>query len=221
MQILTQVALQRLLQAGIKAIKADLTILDQVFYGYTCPPMDVSYGQAYVDNIKTWFSQTKIPVVQAWGYNPEIMPMISVHLGSESEDEGRAAFGDFLGANPDSADAETGVNVFNISLDIGLHTSKNGDEVLWLYYITSYILFKNKRLAEYLGLQQQTFSATEYSKQSQYMTDNIWTRWIRFSCTVQNMWFGEPFITIDDLILNVDEEPVNNDQPLPLPPIII
>lgn len=218
MQILTQVALQRLLQAGIKAIKNDLTILDEVFRGYTCTPMDVDYGQEYVDNIKTWFSSTKIPVVQSWGYDPQTIPQISVHLGTESEDEGKAAFDDHMGANPDTADNETSVSVFDVNLDIGLHTSKNGDEVLWLYYITSYILFKNKRLAEWLGLQQQTFSATEYTKASQYATDNVWTRWIRFRCVVQNMWFGEPFITIDDLVLNVDEEQVG--EPLVTPETI-
>jgi hypothetical protein len=221
MQILAQVALQRLMQAGIKAIKADIDILDEVFRQYTCPPMDIAYGQEYIDNIKTWFANTKIPVVQSWGYDPTNIPQITINLSSESEDEGRAAFDDHLGANPDTADAESAVNVFNVNLDIGLHVSKNGDEVLWLYYIASYILFKNKRLAEYMGLQQQTFSAADYSRQTQYAADNIWVRWIKFSCTVQNMWFSQPFITIDDLQLEVDEESANiNSQSSPDPVIL-
>lgn len=221
MQIMSQVSLQRLLQAGIKAIKNDPSILDEIFRGYTCPPMDVDYGTAYVENIKTWFSQTIIPVVQAWGFNPEQIPSISIHLNNESEDESRASFDDYLGSNPDTDDAESQVSVFNVSLNIGIHTSKNRDETLWLYYIIIYTLFKNKRFAEYLGLQQQTVSVAEVIKRHDVMADNVWTRWIRFNCTIQNMWFGEPFITIDDLQLDVDLESVNNNTPGQPGPIIL
>jgi hypothetical protein len=37
-----------------------------------------------------------------------------------------------------------------------------------------------------LGLQLTTFSASDYNKDSQYMAENIWSRWVRFKCTVQN-----------------------------------
>ena len=196
-----QVALQRIIQTGVNTLKANIDILDDVFEYFTCPQMDSDYGQAHIEKIKTWFTITKIPVVQAWSFNPDRIPMISIHLTSESEDESKSAIGDHWGFGEDG---EVGVGVFNTQLDIGCHTSRNGDEALWLYYIVNYILFKNKRLAEELGLQLHTFNATEHAKQSQYMADNIWTKWIRFRATVQNFWEGNPFIDIDA----VEAEPV-------------
>lgn len=202
MQVLTQVVLQRLIQAGIKKIKEDVSILDEIFTGYLCPELEADYGQSYVDEIKTWFTDTKIPVVQAWSFDAQRIPIISVHLATENEDESKAAFDDYAGDFGD--DGEEGANAFTVMLDIGIHTSKNGDEVLWLYYITSYILFKNKRLAESLGLRLQTFSATDYAKNSSVMADNIWSRYIKFRCTVQNSWTADAFLCIEDLEVSIE-----------------
>ena len=203
-----QVALQRIIQTGIKSLKANIEILDDIFEYYTCEEMDSDYGQKYIDNIKLWFTNTKIPVVQAWSFNPDRIPMISIHLASESEDEQKAAIGDHYGFDENG---EIGIGVFNIQLDIGCHSSRNGDETLWLYYIVNYILFSSKRRAEALGLQLHTFNATDYQKQSQYMADNIWTRWIRFRTTAQNFWDSRPFIDIDDVevepLVDGDEAP--------------
>ena len=201
MQVLTQVALQRLIQAGIKKLKENVDILDDIFIGYTCPEMDSDYGQTYIDDIKTWFTETKIPVVQAWSFDPTRIPVISIHLASENEDESKAAFGDYFGPGDEE---EIGIGVFTVMLDIGIHTSKNGDEVLWLYYIVSYILFKNKMIAEALGLRLHTFSASDHQKNSAVMADNIWNRWIKFRCTVTNTWSGEPFLCIEDLEVSLE-----------------
>lgn len=203
MHVLTQVTLQRLIQVGLKKLKEDVSLLDEIFRGYKFPEMEADYGESYVEGIKTWFANTKIPVVQAWSFNPERIPLISIHLSTEQEDESKAAFGDYFGPGTES---EIGVGVFTVMLDIGIHTSKNGDEVLWLYYIVSYILFKNKMLADHLGLRLQTFSASDYTKNNALMADNIWTRWIKFRCTVENMWDGDPFLCIDDLEVSVDHE---------------
>lgn len=200
-QVLTQPALQRVLQEGIQDIKNDIDVLDEVFEYYTCDEMKDLYGQSYIDTIKTWFDETIIPVVQAWSLNPQRMPSISVHLASETEDEGKSSLGDHYGIGEEG---NIGVNVFTVMLDIGLHSSKAGDEVLWLYYIVSYILFTKKRLAERLGLQNQTFNATDYSKQNQYNPDNYYSRWIRFRCTVENFWEPKTHLEFDNIETDVD-----------------
>ncbi len=45
-----------------------------------------------------------------------------------------------------------------------------------------------------LGLQLYTFRASEYNKESKYMADNVWSRWIRFRCTVQNYLEGDQYV---------------------------
>lgn len=211
-QVLAQPALQRVLQAGIKEIREDLTILDKIFEYYLCPAMVDDYGPTYVASIKTWFADTKIPVVQAWSLNPQTVPQISIHLAAEQEDEQKAAMGDYYGQGIGAdVDATTGVGVFTVQMDIGIHGSRNGDEVLWLYYIINNALFRKKRLAESLGLQLHSFSASDYNKRKELMADNVWVRWLRFRCTVQNFFDLEDLIEITAVDTNVAADSVIED----------
>lgn len=199
--ILPQVALHRVLQDGIAILKQKPEVLDEIFFYYTCPEMEAAYGQPYVDNIKTWFQQTKIPVVQAWSLNPQTAPQIGIKLATETESVGEAAMGDYLGE--DNVEGDYGVNVMNVQLDVIMQSSKNGDEVLWLYYIVSYILLKRKRAAEKLGLELGTWSATDYSRNASKLADNIWERYIRFQARAFNTWQDREYLDIDDVEIDL------------------
>ncbi len=208
--VLPQVAIHRIIQEGMVILRQDTTILDDIFAYYLCDEMVAAYGQGYIDNIKTWLTQTKIPVVQAWSLNTQTAPQVSIRLAAESEDESKAAIGDYWGAEDEIGNV--GVATFTVQLDIGLHASKGSDEVLWLYYIVNYILFKRKRRAEALGLQLYTFSATDHSRDMMKMADNIFTRTIRLRTTVENFWVAEGVTNLDDLTVDLDAEdmPGNN-----------
>jgi len=204
--VMPQVALHRLIQEGIAIIKQNPDVLDKVFEYYTCEPMDTDYGAAYVKQIKQWFIETKIPVVQAWSLNPQKAPQISIKLATEQEDETKSAIGDFWDAGEE---AEIGTAPFIAQLDIAIHASRNSDETLWLYEIICFILFKRKRRAEKLGLQLHTFSATDYNRDNSKLADNIFVRTIRFRAIVQKFWDAEDYIDIDDVEVEVftqDEE---------------
>jgi hypothetical protein len=203
MHILPQVALHRLIQEGISILKENPDVLDDVFQYYTCEPMSSLYGEEYLNQIKQWFLQTKIPVVQAFNLNVHKAPQIAIYLASEQEDETKAAFGDHFDYGEE---ANVGVGVFTVTLDISLLGSKNTDEVLWMHYIVSYILFKRKRRAEELGLQLHTFTASDYSRENRMLPENIWSRNIRFRATVQQFWDSEPYINIDEIESVVDFE---------------
>jgi len=196
-----QVSLQRVIQEGVRILKDNPDVLDNIFQYYKCPGMDSDYGQSYIDEIKTWFVKTKIPVVQAWSYNPEQVPQITIKLATEQEDETKSAIGDHFGMGEDS---EIGVAPFIVSLDITMRTSRNGDQALWLYYIVNYILFKRKRRAEELGLQLHTFSATDYSRNNAKLADNVWERYIRFRAIVQNFWDAEDYLDIGSVDIDLD-----------------
>lgn len=154
---------------------------------------------------------TTTPVLQAWSFDGTRVPSFTVHLADESEDEGKAAFGDYYGMGED-AEILTGVS--NVSLDIGIHADKSKDHVLWMYYILTYIFYKEKMLGRELGLQLFTFRASDYNKESKYMADNIWSRWIRFRCTIENYIDGEVFTGPADLEIDLDAENQNGDGPV-------
>ena len=180
-----QIAVQRVLQQGIRQLKDNPALLEDIFNYMHEDGIADDYGVEYVNEVKQWFLTTKIPVLHAWTFNMDRIPCITIHLASENEDEGKAAIGDYWGVEDE---IETGTTPFSVQIDIGIHASKTSDQVLWMYYIISYILFTSKPYAESLGLRLQTFNASDWDKRPEYMTENIWTRWIRFRCITQNYW---------------------------------
>lgn len=195
--VLPEIVVEKVIQYGIKRLRADKVAFYDLFCQFKQDELNDDYGPKYLDEIWTWFSTTKIPVVKAWSLNAQIIPCISVHLANETEDESKASIGDYAGVFDDVG--ETGTGVFTTMVDIGIHANKAGDHVLWLYYIVAYILFKHKMMAERLGLKLHTFSASDYNKESNKMTENIWTRWIRFRCTTENFWAADAFTEVDEI----------------------
>jgi hypothetical protein len=195
--VMPEIAVQRLIQYGIQELRKNKPAFDDIFsYQIGHPLIEDAYGQEYVDKIWTWFTTERIRVVQAWILSPQTVPCFSIHLSNENEDESKAAISDYYG---EGEDGEIGINSFSTLVDIGIHGSKAADQVLWMYYIASYIMFKYKPVARSLGIEIQTYSASDWQKDSAKMPENIWTRWIRMRCTVFNTWQADEFQTITDL----------------------
>jgi hypothetical protein len=195
-----EIVIQKVLTHGIKQLRSNKAEFYDLFCQFTQDELNEDYGPVYLDELWKWFSTTKIPIVKAWSFNAQVIPCISVHLANETEDEAKASIGDYAGVFDDQG--ETGTGVFTAMVDIGIHANKAGDHVLWLYYMVAYILFKHKLMAHRLGLKLHTFSASDYNKDSNKMTENIWTRWVRFRCTTQNFWNADRFIDVENV--NVD-----------------
>lgn len=189
---LPEVTIRRVINDSFKKLRANKVAFLDIFADFTKDELADEYGSDYVEEIWTWFSTIKIPVIQSWSFNAQKIPCISVHLANEQEDEGKIAFDDFGGVFDDQA--ETGTAAFSVMLDIGIHANKSGDHVLWLYYILAYTLFKFKPSLTRLGLEMGTFSASDYSKDAEKMGNNIWTRWVRYRCITQNDWAADELI---------------------------
>lgn len=198
--IMPEIVIRKVIDYGIKSLRKNKPAFDDLFSTLTENELKADYGENYREKIWKWFLETKIPVIQAWSFNAQKIPCVSVHLANETEDESKAALSDFAGVF--DSEGETGTGVFTVMIDIGIHANRGGDHVLWMYYIVSYILFKHKKLAEKLGLKLHTFNASDYTKDTMHMAENTWTRWIRFRCTTQNFWQSDKFIDIEDL--NID-----------------
>jgi hypothetical protein len=194
-----EIVVRKVIDSGIKKLRANKPAFDDLFCQFLQDELGVDYGERYREEIWTWFSTTKIPVIQAWAFNVQKIPCVSVHLANETEDESKAAMNDLAGEFDD--EGETGTGAFTVMIDLGIHANKGGDHVLWMYYIVAYILFKYKPMAHRLGLKLGTFSASDYSKNPQYMSENIWTRWIRFRCTTQNFWDADRFQELEEVNL--------------------
>jgi len=195
-----EIVVQKVLEYGIKRLRSNKAEFYDLFAQFTQDELAADYGDKYLDEVWKWFSTSKIPVVKAWSFNAQVIPCISVHLANETEDEGKAGIGDYAGTFDDQG--ETGTGVMTAMVDIGVHANKAGDHVLWIYYIVAYILFKHKLMAHRLGLKLHTFSASDYNKDNSKMTENIWTRWVRFRCTTENFWDAERFQDVENVNLD-------------------
>ena len=189
---LPEVSIRIILEDGMRRLRLNKPAFVDIFADYTHDELDTQFGASYVEEIWTWFSTTKIPVIQSWNFNVQRIPCITVHLASEQEGEDKLALNDYAGAF--SQTETTGTAAFTVMLDLGLHASKGGDHVLWLYYILSYMLFKLKPELERLGLKMGTFSASDYTRDAEKAGNNVWTRWVRYRCTTQNFW-GQDALT--------------------------
>jgi len=198
--IMAEVVLQRAIGNGLQKLKLSEEVFKGIFTQFTCTELEAYYGTSYVNELWTWFSGTNIPVLQSFSFDPQKVPCYSIHLASEQDDESKAAVGDFFGMGEE---ADEKVNVMTVMLDIGIHGSNSKDHVLWMYYILNYLLYKEKPLMRKLGLQLTTFSASEYNKDSQYMAENIWSRWVRFKCTVQNFLDDDGYSQIDNVEVGI------------------
>lgn len=208
--IMPEIVLQKAIQQGIINLRNNDAAFNDIFAQYLDPVLVKDYGQAYLDKIRGWFKSTDVPVLQAWALNAQRIPCYSIHLANEVEDESKAAAGDFFGFSGDMS-GSIGVAVITTMVDIGIHANRASDEVLWLYYILSYILFKEKLLIDSLGMQLITYSASDYTKDQFKMTENIFTRWVRFRCTVQNYWDQEVNQQPDGVDLTITGSRVGDD----------
>lgn len=206
--VLPEIVIQKIISNGLSALRKDRAEFDDIFCQLVSSDLEKDYGNKYLDEMWKWFSTTKLPVVKAWNFNVQSIPSISIQLASETEDENKAAVGDYAGTFDD--DFESNVGVFTVMIDIGIHTNKTGgDQVIWLYYIISYLLFKYKNTAHALGLRLHTFSASDYNKDASKMTENVWTRWIRFRCTTQNFINSDRLTELD----GINFDPKSNLEP--------
>lgn len=197
---LPEVAIRRVINDGLRKLRQNKPAFLDIFNEFAQDELDGEYGSAYVEQIWEWFSTTKVPVIQSWSFNAQKIPCISVHLANETEDENKLSLDDYAGTFND--ESETGTAAFTVMLDIGIHTNRGGDHVLWLYYILAYVLFKYKPALTRLGLEMGTFSASDYSKDAEKMGNNIWTRWVRYRCTTQNFWPADDLGIIDEVNTN-------------------
>jgi hypothetical protein len=80
---------------------------------------------------------------------------------------------------------------FRETFEIRVNAQTNSDQAIWLYYIVAYILMRNKHKFEEVGLESQTFSTSEFTRDVGKAPNSIWGRTLRFSFLVKHDWREE------------------------------
>jgi len=80
---------------------------------------------------------------------------------------------------------------FRETFELRCNAQTNTDQAMWLYYIVAYLLMRNKDKFEEVGIESQTFSASDFSRDVGKAPNSIWGRTLRFSFLVQHSWKEE------------------------------
>lgn len=95
---------------------------------------------------------------------------------------------------------------FNEQIDIGVHAVSDQNTVLWMYSILVYILFRFKMEIMTRCMDLSTFSASDFNRDSQYLGNNIFSRWVRLSARTRVSWKEDELNQVDTLVSDVDVE---------------
>jgi hypothetical protein len=99
-----------------------------------------------------------------------------------------------------------GQSEFMENIDLGIHGKDDNNTVLWMYYIIVWLLFRFKATLEERGIDIHTFSASEFDRQSKFVEENIYSRWIRLVGKTTVEWSEDklPIATTFDLTLDAE-----------------
>jgi hypothetical protein len=97
---------------------------------------------------------------------------------------------------------------FKENIDIGIHGHGDQNTVLWMYYIVVWILLRFKQELEKRCMDLSTFSASDFNKNNQYLGENIYSRWVRFTARTRVSWKEDVLPQIDTIVatVRVDED---------------
>ena len=93
---------------------------------------------------------------------------------------------------------------FRENIDIGLHGHGDQNTVLWMYSIVRWTLLRFRPELENRCMDISTFAASDFKKDNQYLGENIFTRWIRFTARTRVTWDEDPQPQIDTIIATVE-----------------
>lgn len=159
------------LAAGLAAIKADLTIVDDIF------DVDV-LGAPYIAKVKSYLTANTIHIGQGYGIDDTRLPAWYVVPANITPDE--QLVGAFV-ADDDTVDDES-IDADDIQGDYHrynlrvISASLNGDVTMFLEAIARYILIQAEVWAEEKGFYELTVSTTDFDPLYQHLPQNLFYR---------------------------------------------
>lgn len=89
--------IRQVLSEGIQRLRTSPELIDEVFAELAQSPLDKTFGDKIIDEIKCFFVDNDIPVRSAFSQNQIELPSITVHLLSSQEDPQYKAMQDHIG----------------------------------------------------------------------------------------------------------------------------
>lgn len=101
---ITEFVIESVLRDGLNELRLTPSKLDDLFKRFTYTYFNTQYGQAKIDELKTYIQNNQIKIIHALHIQPTDMPCISIQLLSSDEVEDDQQFSNML---PESTESKT------------------------------------------------------------------------------------------------------------------
>lgn len=167
-----------LLLAGFEAIKADPTILEEIF-----DKEGFCLDDAEVEGILTYFGAHPPLVVQGYANANHSFPLVAVILGNENG--GDNWIGDFAGQVDDPEDPDVGAELYSMGWDTTyqlLCYAEHPDVTRYLYEIVKTILLTAAKEFANRDVYDIQVSGLDLMPDERYIPDHLFVRQYTFAC---------------------------------------
>jgi hypothetical protein len=93
---MSEFVIESVIRDGLGLIKSNPAILDDLFSRFTAAHFNNQYGQAKIDELKTYLVNNQVRIVQSWAMVPTSMPCFSIQMLRSDESENLQQFDDYL-----------------------------------------------------------------------------------------------------------------------------
>lgn len=206
--------LEAVLRVGIDWFLTNPEAPNLVFGHLKSSWLNTRYGQNKIDDIGNFIKKYEIPIVQHWSLIAEKAPCISIQLLDANEEESRAALDnhqEMLDAldNQNNIIGRTQIGYSPIvdQIHIGIHANQTPDLAKYIYYLIIYLLNGFKPQLQSKGMMLTTFRATDLSRMNEFLPENIYSRFINFSCFTMAPYKMDELPIIDEILgIHVPED---------------
>jgi hypothetical protein len=92
---LSEFVIESVIRDGLGLIKSNPAILDDLFSRFTATHFNNQYGQAKIEELKTYLVNNQVRIVQSWAMVPTSMPCFSIQMLRSDETENLQQFDDY------------------------------------------------------------------------------------------------------------------------------
>ena len=176
--------IQRLLYTalmnGLAAIKADPTILDDLFLS------NYELTTTEVEGIKTFFATRPPTVVHGYARQDQEPPLYSIILAAEREAD--AVMHDDAGSVTDTMDADFGADQYTALWEHTFHImciTEHPDVCTYLYEVAKAIILQAKPTFIGFGVYGLTLSGMDLAPDPRYVPEHFFVRQLVVSCRAE------------------------------------
>lgn len=198
------------LMEGFRRLRANPWELDYVFAFLPNDELTAeTYGLKSLKRAKDWFLNTEIQVSMDTRMDQSKLPMVSITMMDDAEDQSSLGDTHYDTQEPLSSDPNTGVSLkslfFRESYRLGVYVQGEPETCLNLYAVVKYVLLRYKKeLLEARGFERTQIQGSQFGHIEDIGRENLFGRQITVTGYVKAYWPTGKEAKITEVVGTID-----------------